>query len=89
LIDERFAAAGWHDDHRIAPIEQRLHRFPLTGLELHVPETLREDVTRASQGRVLLSMLRHIARWEALSVPLVLTLPYWSSVPKAGAAFAL
>ena len=48
LIDERLPAPGRHNDDCIAPIEQRLHRFPLTGLKLHVPETLREKITRAS-----------------------------------------
>ena len=35
------------------PSSTRLDRLPLTGLEVSVAEALREDLTRASQGRVL------------------------------------
>ena len=69
LVDERLPASSRHHDDRIAPVQQRLHRLPLAWLELHVPEALREYITRASGRRVLVSMLRHDVWPEALFVP--------------------
>ena len=40
LVDERLAAAGGHDDERIAACEQRLDRLPLSFLKILVPEPL-------------------------------------------------
>ena len=38
LIDQRFAAAGGHDDERIPAFEQRLDRRPLAGAEVFMAE---------------------------------------------------
>ena len=53
LVDERLAAPRRHDDERVPPLEQRLHRLPLAMLEIGMPKLLPQQHACAGFDPVL------------------------------------